>query len=143
MADSHAIDLIDDDELLYRRVSVRSGWYDPETNILLRTAFNPSAERDQTGISLDRARSDKHPHFRTIEQAATGPSPDGYYIAVFRVGDLRAHNIEVVAKPVEHNPGHAELPDLRHVNKNTERFDNIVKMLTENLRLRVEGPFHD
>ena len=104
---------IDDDELLYRKVSVSSGWYDNRTHELKPEAFKPRAD-DDNGISFDRAKSDLHPEFRTIEAAARGPSSKGYYVAVFRVGDLRAHEFSVIANPDEGNPGHALVAELKY-----------------------------
>jgi hypothetical protein len=82
-----------------------------------------------------------HPEFRTIEQAAEGKSARGYYVAVLRVGDLRAAGIDVIGKPVEGNPGHAELPSLTSANRDTPKAEETMKKLAERLTLRVEGPF--
>lgn len=107
---------IDDDELLYRRVSVRSGWYDKQE--LSPHAFGPN-RNDQTGISVFRAR------YRSIDSAARGPSPDGYYVVVLQAGELRGNGIRVEPQP-EIDGGwdisHAELPDLNvHAKKVPER----------------------
>ena len=76
---------IEDDEVLYRRISVRSEWYTDSQ--LSAQAFHPNS-RDESGISVFRAR------FRTLEET-TGPSPDGYFVAVLHAGELRNRGIIV------------------------------------------------
>jgi hypothetical protein len=46
-----------------------------------------------------------------------------------------------VAKPVEGNPGHVELPTLTSANYKTPEAEQIMKELAEHLTLQVEGPF--
>lgn len=70
--------MINDDELLFRKVPVNPGWYDSVKDELKPDALNPRPD-DTEGISLDRAQSPVHPEFRSIEQAAIGRSPNGYY----------------------------------------------------------------
>lgn len=122
-----------DDELLYRRVSVPSGWYSPETG-LKANAFAPHKTEDATGLSVDRAK------YKTIEQAAKGRAGKSNYVAVLRAGDLRQRGIEVVPRPQPGDPGHAELPDLNSDNRKTDRTRELQRVLVELCR-SVEGPF--
>jgi hypothetical protein len=133
---------IDDNELLYRKVSVNSGWYDPQSNDLKPEAFKPRPD-DTTGISFDRAKSELHPEFRTIEEAGQGPSMNGYYVAVFRVSDLRQHGFSLTPDPCNNigNPGHVLMDDLTYDNRKEVESQNKMVRLAHELTLRVEGPF--
>lgn len=133
---------ISDDELLYRKVPISQCWYSQATNDLSPYAFNPRSE-DETGISLERARSTEHPEFRTIEQAAMGPSSRGYYVAVLRVGDLRREGLSVVADPDDDRgiPGHVLITDLTYGNRKNSESEDKKMLLAHRLTLRVEGPF--
>jgi hypothetical protein len=122
---------IADDELLYRRIPVSKGWYDnagvsPE-------AFDPRKE-ELTGISVYREK------YKSLEEAATGKSKKGYYVAVLRAIDLRSHGIQAVPRPHPDDPGHAELPDLRSDNRDSPDAQER-KLRLSQLCVRVEGPF--
>jgi hypothetical protein len=133
---------IGDDEILYRKIPVALRWYDPQkSDKPSPDAFKPHKQFDTTGISLDRARTDERPEFRTAAQAGAGQSPYGYYVAELRVGDLRAAGIDVVAAPVPGNPGHVELPSLRTDNRNSDKALELRQRLANELTLRVHGPF--
>ena len=123
-----------DDEYIYRRIPASKGWYDPATRTLSPEAFNP-IKTDITGLSVTRAK------FATIEEAARGKSQSGYYVAVLRVGDLRKHGIDVIHKPLEGNPGHAEIPGLIYQKETTNQAKEWKVLLAHKLTLRVEGPF--
>ena len=123
---------ITDDELLYRRIPVSKRWYDAQG--LSPEAFDP-LETDTTGISVSRAK------YKSLEEAAKGLSKHGYYVAVFRAGDLRQGGIQVVPRPRPDDPGHAELPDLTYDRRRTPEAEERKLRLTESY-LRVEGPFH-
>jgi hypothetical protein len=120
-----------DDELLYRRIPVSKGWY--SEGGLSPEAFDPLKD-ENTGISVYRDK------YKSIEEVAQGKSKKGYFVAVFRAGDLREHGIEVAPRPESNDPGHAELPDLTCLNrlepKTQERKVRLAKSW-----LRVEGPF--
>ena len=120
-----------DDELLYRRIPVSKGWCTESG--LSPEAFDPRKD-ETTGISVYRDK------YKPLEEAAKGRSKKGYYIAVFRAGDLRQHGMEVVSRPAPGDPGHAELPDLTCENRLTSRALER-KLLLSKLFLRVEGPF--
>jgi hypothetical protein len=123
---------ITDDELLYRRIPVSKRWYDADG--VSPEAFDPRPN-ETTGISVSRAK------YKSIEQAAKGPSKQGYYVAVLRAGDLRQNSLQVVPRPEPDDPGHAELPDLTCENRLTQEAEERKLRLSE-LSQRVEGPFH-
>lgn len=135
MADSGKhVEPIGDDELLYRRVPVSTGWYDPATQELSPRAFHPHAKQDTTGISLSRSR------YQTVQQAAQGRPGKRYYVAVLQVKDLRKHGIAIEPRPTAENPGHVELPALRSENRRSNEAQELERLLSE-LTVRVEGPF--
>jgi hypothetical protein len=128
---------IADDELLYRRIPVSQHWYDPIADPKpLPQAFRPRTD-DVTGLSVDRGKP-----YNTPEEAAQGPSKAGYYVACLRVGDLRAHGIDVVPRPVAGIKGHAEIINLTAANRDSNEGRRLMELLAERLCLRVEGPFH-
>lgn len=136
MAD--AVEPIDDDELLYRRVPASTGWFDPVTRVLKPEAFGPHKQRDLTGISVTRAR------YKPVEEAARGQLGKSYFVAVLRVSDLRQANYVVTPQP--NVPGgydisHAELPDLNAANYKAAETLQRQRELADRLCLRVEGPF--
>lgn len=96
---------VSDDEIVYRCVPVSQGWVS-EHGVSMN-AFKPRPD-DDTGLSVYRAR------FLSVEQAAKGISKYGYYVLALRAGDLRAAEIEVVPKPQDDRPGHAEIPSLAY-----------------------------
>ncbi|MEX2315707.1 MAG: hypothetical protein WD669_01055 [Pirellulales bacterium] len=138
-----ALDEIGDDELLYRKISVKSEWYDLLRNEIKPDAFKPWP-RDVAGISFDRARSEHHPEFRSIEEAARGPSAKGYYVAEFRARELRSHGFDVTPDPdfENDNPGHAVLENLRYTEpKDPQCETKMIRLAHGGLCLRVSGPF--
>jgi hypothetical protein len=126
---------IADEELLYRRIPAALNLYDPQAEPhLLPDAFRPN-QNDVTGLSVYRAK------YKTIEEAARGREGKNYYIAVLRAGDLRARGIEVVPRPIEEDPGHAEIPGLTYQNRKTDRTLEWKLLMAQQLCIRVEGPF--
>ena len=135
MPDPDGTEPLSDDEYIYRKIPVKPGWHNPSISASPSPqAFNPRKE-DTTGLSVDRAK------YRTIRESAQGPSTQGYYVAVLRVGDLRANGIEVVPRPEGQNPGHAEIPGLTYENRKTDQALEWRTRLAHELTLRVEGPF--
>ena len=127
---------IGDDELLYRRIPVSMGWYDPAIEPLPSPfAFGPRPD-DDTGLSVVRG----HP-FNTAEQAARGPSKKGYFVAVVRAGDLRANGFDIEPRPIAGVAGHAEITSLTVANRDTDEAKSMMVKLAHVLCLRVEGPF--
>ena len=134
---------IDDDEFLLRRIPVKQKWFDPAVSLQpAAEAFGPHREHDANGLSLSRLQSHAHPEFLTIEQVAQrGPSKDGYYVAVLRVRDLRAHGIQISPDPIDGDPGHVLLPDLNSIDRKTDNVTSWKQILANRLTLRVDGPF--
>ena len=126
---------IADDELLYRRIPDSLNLYDPNSEPhLLPDAFRPNAN-DTTGLSVYRAK------YKSVEEAARGREGKRYYVAVSRAGDLRAAGIDVVPRPREGDPGHAEVPGLNYQNRKSDQAIERKLLLAQKLCLRVEGPF--
>jgi len=130
---------LSDDELLYRRVPKSMGWYRPgQFPEVVDDAFHP--RNDTTGLSMERARSDEHPEFKSIEEMAQGPSPAGYVVAVLRVADLRKHGIRIEPRTEMAGPGHVELPDLNRDNRKSDQALTLKRILSLSV-VRVEDPF--
>ncbi|MCE9526319.1 MAG: hypothetical protein K8R36_09730 [Planctomycetales bacterium] len=137
-------DQIDDDEFLHRRIPVKTNWYDPQKGPKpVQEAFKPHRENDPDGLSLSRAKSPRNPTFLDAESCAKiGPSPYGYYIALLRVRDLRAHNIHIVASPIpDSDAGHVHLPQLKSSNRDSNEVKSLAKRLADELTIEVLGPF--
>lgn len=135
MSGAHRSEPIEDDEVLYRRVPVSQDWYDPQSDpSLAADAFKPG-RHDTTGISVSRAK------YKSLEEAARGRPGKSYFVAVLRAGDLRSRGIEVVPRPGENDPGHAELPGLTYETRKTDQASEWRTLLAQELTVRVEGPF--
>jgi hypothetical protein len=137
-------DQIDDDEILHRRISVKSKWYDKlKSPKPVQEAFRPHPTEDPDGLSLSRAKSSNHPLFLDAKQfAAGGRSSDGYFIACLRVKDLRDHNIAIVASPIpDTDPGHVHLPQLNSENRKSNEVITLSKLLADELTFEVLGAF--
>jgi hypothetical protein len=125
---------ITDDELLYRRIPVSPGWYNPGSSLPPSPlAFRPRMS-DLTGLSVHRAK------YRSARSVAENARGSRYFVAVLGASDLRETGIEVVPRPLPGDPGHAELPALRSDNrKNTECLE-LQQALTL-LCISIEGPY--
>jgi hypothetical protein len=129
------IEPVDDEELLFRRIPASTGWCQPDKQPPLDPeAFRPN-QYDVTGISLSRERH------TSIAEAARGRPGKSYYIAVFRARDLRAVGMELTATPMEGNPGHAEISNLKYENRKSKQAIQWRFQMAHELCLRVEGPF--
>lgn len=122
---------VERDELLFRRIPVSMGWCDE--NGVSPEAFDPRKD-DTSGISLSRGK------YKSIQEVARGPSKRGYFVGVFRAGDLSDRGLVVVPRPEEDDRGHVELPSLRFETRGTPEASE-QKVLLARLCLRVEGPF--
>jgi len=111
-------------------------WYDPQSKSLSPHAFSPT-QKDTAGLSVSRAK------YVTMEKASRVRPGKSYYIAVLRVGDLRAEGIEVTPDPLMASPGHALLPNMnyRRRKEKSNKFIEQRQALAKKLTLRVEGPF--
>jgi len=129
-----------DDEVLYRRVSDRSGWYDPSLDRPIAwEAFRPN-ERDLDGISLWRARSYESPE-RVARIGAKANRQ--YFLLVLRAGTLRSVGATMLPTPSPAGPGHVTLANLSAIEYRRDR--NAVRELAESIAHDlvedVEGPF--
>ena len=137
LAELDGTEPIADEELVFRRIPVSTGWYDPAVSPQPSPlAFRPRDD-DDTGLSIVRG----HP-YNTPETAARGPAKRGYFVAVFRVGDLRRHGFHVDPKPVLGVLGHAEITDLTSANRDSDEIRSMIVKLAHELCLRIEGPFN-
>lgn len=124
-----------DHELLYRRIPVSQGYYDPATDSdPSPLAFKPT-RNDSGGLSVYRAK------YTTLARAARGRPGKRYYVAVLRAGDLRAMGIEVAPRPIRDDPGHAEIVGLTYEERKRMPYYEWQTLLAEQLCLRIEGPF--
>jgi hypothetical protein len=126
-----------EDEIIYRRIPVSTGWYNPSlAPPLSPRAFEPR-EDERTGISLVRDAEYNTP----INAAAMGPSKHGYYIGVLSVKALRQNEIEVAARPINGVRGHVELPGINADNAETDEVLEKINLLAHELCTVVLGPF--
>jgi hypothetical protein len=140
MADGPPAPPISDDELLYRRIPKSMNWYHPgEPAEVDDEAFRPHKLNDTTGLSFQRARSQSHPEFMTVEDAAKGPSKLGYVVAVLLVRVLRQQGILLEPRPIEGQAGHAEMPQLNSENRNSDQAVALMRSLAASVA-RVEDP---
>lgn len=128
------MELVGDEETVYRRIPVSQGWYDPATKLLSPLAFRPRDD-DETGLSLVRAE----PH-NTPEQAGKGLAKKGYYVAALRVGEIRAHGMGVVSRPVDGVNGHVEIPEIRLETRDTDQ-ELTFRVHLSRICHEVHGPF--
>jgi len=125
---------IAEDELLYRRISEKSGWYDESTGEIDPQAFAPHPTEDRTGLSVSRAK------YKTISQAAIGWPGKRYFVAILRAVDLVRAGISISPEPTSDDPGHAVLPDLNSGNRKEDRTESLQETLAS-LTIDVDGPF--
>ena len=133
----HEPEPIADDELLYRRVSVLSGWYDPAADELRAQAFAPHRANDTTGISVWRGK------YKSLEEAARGRPGKSYYVAILNAGEVRQAGIDVVPQPhlpSGYDPSHAELPNLNSSNRQATETLERQRVLVSLCRT-IEGPY--
>jgi hypothetical protein len=135
MSPSDGTEPIKDDEILYRRIPVSQKWFDPTADPRLSPqAFHP-IKQDTTGLSLSRAK------YKTVEEAAEGPSAQGYYVAGVKAGELRERGIAVIPDPLPDDPGHCELPGLTYSNRHCDQSEELKVQLAHELTWWVAGPF--
>lgn len=77
----------------------------------------------------------------SLEQAAKGLSKQGYYLLALRAGDLRAAGIEIVPKPQDGLPGHAEIPSLAYQKPESDVSVQDRRLLADQLVAAIHGPF--
>lgn len=129
-----------DDEVLYRRVSDKSGWYDPSLDRPVAwQAFRPN-KQDIDGISVWRAKFYKSP-----EQVAkiAAQANRQYFLLVVRVGTLRLAGVTVLPTPSRAGSGHATLANLcaEKYQRNRDDVRELAERIARDLVDDVEGPF--
>ena len=130
---------IADEEIVYRRVSAASGWYEEGSERPVAwLAFRPN-RNDVRGLSVWRAK-----YKTAAEAAAAGASPGKqYYVIGLHVGRLRTAGVIVEPSADEAGVGHASLANLN--SDAYEREKNAVRSLAEmiaaSLVESVDGPF--
>jgi hypothetical protein len=100
---------IDPDEIVYRRVVDRSGFYKSDRQPPLSdSAFKP-APRDTDGISFTRA---KYVSADPILAAAGGYQGKNYFVIEMRADDLMSLGVTFKPRPLPDDPGHTVIPEL-------------------------------
>ncbi len=132
LAERHAKDVLGD-EVVYRRVPVKTNWYAPAEDYLSAAAFRPT-RNDLSGISLSRAKFLKGP----ADAAALGYQEEEYWIVELRVRDLLDAGASVVSDD-ETDPSHAIVSDLRYETLKTGIADELMDKLRR-LPRTVHGP---
>ncbi len=130
---------ISDDEFVYRRVSMESGWYDPSLELRVAwLAFRPN-ENDVGGISVWRA---KYKSPREVARIAPRPGHH-YYVLVLNAGRLREAGVELHPSPEDGGPGHASLINLsaEHYRSNKDAVRALAETIRTSLIEQVKGPF--
>lgn len=126
---------VEDGEILYRRVP--AVWWDG--NNVDEQAFLPHPKNDPDGLSLSRAK------YRSIEEAArprTLRPGKPYYVAILRASALHEADLSIEPKPLENDPSHCILPDLRSENRNSDESRRVARILVLGLTSDdIEGPF--
>ena len=109
--------LVDDNELLMRRIRKRLGDYDSTRSPPLQeSAFLPS-KHDDTGLSLNRRVSEDHPGFLTpiglIEACPVPSIRETCGVIEILTEAARRIGLQVIPKPAS-TPGHVEIPEINY-----------------------------
>lgn len=137
MPESDGTEPVTHDEILFRSIPFKQGWYDPNQNPPINyNAFTPKWY-DPTGISLWRQKYKR----TSREAAAEGRLRGEYYVVSLKAGDLMKKGIDIAATPHEGGIGHASIPVLNYGEKGTDRVVELARLIAAKLCLRVEGPF--
>lgn len=101
-------ELIDDEEYLLRHIPGGGPWQTPEPRVTSAN-FHLRRERGETGVSVTRLGLTSPERLLKL----VGGNPErGSRVARVRVGDVRALGLAVVPRPLEEDPGHAEIQSL-------------------------------
>jgi hypothetical protein len=136
MADTPSERAIQGEEIILRRISVKSGWYVPSEGRVNPAAFRPT-DQDDSGLSLAREILESSENL-----AARGWIDCDYYVARIPVAALAAQGIHVVARPQPGFEGHAEAPQLTAVSRKNDKFETGKRMaILADQVIEVVGPF--
>ena len=123
----HGSEAIEDHEILFRRIPVVCGFYDPSLDTKPSPmAFRPT-QHDTSGLSIYREK------YKSIDQVGCGRAGKKYYVAVLKAGDIRQLGMEVVPRPLENDPGHCEIVDLTYANRKAMPYAEWQGILAERL----------
>jgi hypothetical protein len=103
--DAVMADLIDDEEYLLRHIPGGESWQAPGARITSAN-FQLRHDKGETGVSVTRLGMTSPE--RLLELVGGNPEL-GSRVARARVGDIRALGLSVVPRPLETDPGHAEI----------------------------------
>lgn len=131
--------LIADDEAVYRRVSARSGWYDPKSERPVAwDAFRPNVN-DKDGLSVWLSTC-----LSPSDAALRNARPDKrYYVLEVGVSDLRDLGVEVVYTPGQGGIGHVSLANMTYdaYQEDKNRIRELAGRIAVELVRKVHGPF--
>ncbi|MBX9790967.1 MAG: hypothetical protein K2Y37_18770 [Pirellulales bacterium] len=136
MADTLPEKAIQDEEIILRRISLKSGWYLPSADSVNPAAFRPT-DQDVSGLSLAREILESSENL-----AARGWIGCDYYVARIPVASLAAQGIQVVARPLPGFEGHAEAPQLTAASRRNDKLETGKRMaIMADQIIEVVGPF--
>lgn len=99
-------------------------------------AFKPHKSADTTGLSVFREK-----HISPEQLAAKGREGKLYWIASVSAGDVRRAGLSVEPHPnAEDGPGHAEIPEMRSENRDSQKVREWTIRLAQHL-CTMNGPF--
>ena len=98
------MDDITDDEYLLRHVPGGTFWQAPGPRITSKN-FELRHDRNETGISVTRMKITSPTRLLEL----VGNPQTGSRVAAVRASDVRLLGLRVVSKPLEEDPGHAEI----------------------------------
>lgn len=126
---------IGEEEVLYRRVPLANNpaLYTEETEVLSPMTYHPHRHRDTAGISLNRAK------YTTPEELAGRAAGKRYYIAALKAKDVFALGVTVVPVPLDGDPGHCEIPEMRADNRKSREVAELELALAG--LSKVFGPY--
>ncbi len=99
------MDDIADDELLLRHIPGGTQWQAPGPRITSAN-FQLRHDRNETGVSVTRVRMTTP---QRLLELVGGSREEGSRVAAVPAVDVRALGLKVVSKPLQEDPGHAEI----------------------------------
>jgi hypothetical protein len=136
----HGTELINDDEIVYRRIPANPEFYDPAQECPVAWVnFKPN-KNDLGGISIWRAK------FKSPKQVVDDARKPGrqYYVAHLRIAELRAPPCCITIEPSEQEGGigHASLVTLNYhaYRSDKNRITELAEFIARNLCTSIIGP---